>query len=150
MDSPVARLFCALLVLAIFAWALMTPAALAQSSRIVTNQPARPVNADSLLQTSRDYFVQQRYEEALAPTRALVELHPTTPVYIERLALIYQRLQRHAEEAAAWERFIEHSPTPADACPAIANAYEAAQQVDQAVSARERCWAMAPTRMAPR
>ena len=72
---------------------------------------------------SRDEFAAGRWAEALAPTRALVERFPTQQVYSDRLARIYFHLGKPADEAAAWEQFVKSSPTPEDACPALAQAY---------------------------
>ena len=69
---------------------------------------------------------------------------PVQQVYAERLARIYGKLNRAADEAAAWERFIDVSPTPVDACPAIGNAYARAGEPQKSLEAFERCVSFDP------
>lgn len=138
MQSPVARLAGALAMLALFHWTLQ-PLAHAPG-------PARSADIDveALLQTSRDFYAQRRYDEALPPTLALVERYPAQQVYLERLSHIYHALGRYQDEAATWLRFMDRSPTPWDACPAVADAHAAAGDPGGATAAFERCWAVAP------
>ena len=96
---------------------------------------------DALLVASRDAFVGERWEDALAPTRTLVERFPGQHVYIARLAEILHKLERPADEAAAWELFMDRSPLPAEACPFIGNAYRRIGKYDLALGAFERCFA---------
>jgi tetratricopeptide (TPR) repeat protein len=101
------------------------------------------VDADSLLVASRQHYAAGAYREALPPTEALVARFPAQHVYLERLAFIYQRLGRYRDEAAAWQRFMERSPTPWEACPAIGRAHAAAGDDRAAFAAYEACWAVA-------
>ena len=56
----------------------------------------------------------------------------------------YGKLNRAADEAAAWERFIDVSPTPVDACPAIGKAYARAGEPRKSLEAFERCVSFDP------
>src|SRR5688572_26565922 len=67
----------------------------------------------------RQLLGSERYGDALAPTLEIVRINPANQVYIRQLADIYDHLGRPREAAQAWERFVEHSPTPVEACPAI-------------------------------
>jgi tetratricopeptide (TPR) repeat protein len=60
------------------------------------------------------------------------------------LATIYGHLNRPAEEAAAWERFVASSPNPNEACPGIGNAYRRAGHIDKAIDAFARCLSFDP------
>lgn len=101
--------------------------------------------AQEWVTASRDAFESAQYEDALEPTIELTRAFPNQQVYAERLALIYQRLDRPADEAAAWERVVAVSPTPVDACPAMPDAYvRAAGLTEQAIDAFTRCSAFDP------
>lgn len=127
---PESRALLAGLTLAIFAWTL-TPRAL----------PARAadVEAEKLLALSRQAFDKGNWDAALGPTAALVERFPNQQVFAERLARIYAGLDRAADEAAAWERFLRVSPTPEDACPTVAEAYWRAGDQEKSLDASIRC-----------
>ena len=49
-----------------------------------------------------------------------------------------------ADEAAAWERFIDVSPTPIEACPHLGNAYARAGEAARSLEAFERCVSFDP------
>ncbi len=95
---------------------------------------------DALLVRSRDTFAAEQWAEALEPTRQLVARFPGQHVYLARLAETYRKLGRPADEAAAWETFMDRSPLPADACPFIGHAYRKLGKYDQALNAFERCY----------
>jgi tetratricopeptide (TPR) repeat protein len=99
---------------------------------------------DALLIKSRDTFTAGQWADALAPTRQLVARFPGQHVYLARLAEIYRKLGRAADEAATWETFMDRSPLPADACPFIGHAYRKLGKYDQAVKAFERCYEADP------
>ena len=99
---------------------------------------------NSLVAASSEHYQAERYSDALAPTEALVARYPTQHVYLRRLATIYQHLGRRRDEAAAWHRFIDVSPTPWEACPAVATAHVAANDPSGALAATETCWKVAP------
>jgi Flp pilus assembly protein TadD len=112
-------------------WAL-TPRAVA-----TTNEPGPA--SETLLAESRTAFDRKQWNEALEPTRTLVERFPTQHLYMERLALVYQGLGRHAEEAGAWEQVLKVIPASENACHAIGNAYQRAGNVPAAIDALRRC-----------
>jgi len=105
MNNPLPRVAGAVAVLALFhAVLLEQPPAeeLAPGSAAL----------DRTLVASRDAFAGGRFEEALEPTLALVEAMPGQPMFLERLAVIYQELGRPAEEARTWDEFVDASATP--------------------------------------
>ncbi|MFO0983149.1 MAG: YaiO family outer membrane beta-barrel protein [Planctomycetota bacterium] len=81
----------------------------------------RPTRAHLAAQQRPD-GARKRYQEALAPSLELQRV-PGNHVYLERLAEIYDHLGRFAEEAAMWEQYLLHAPTPVEACPRISEAY---------------------------
>ena len=113
-----ARLAGGALVLAVYAWTLR-PSPVAVSAGLVRTDP----EVERWLALSEETFNARGYADALEPTTRLVERFPTQHVYAERQARIFEKLGRPSDEAAAWERFVDLSPTPVDACPAIGNAY---------------------------
>ncbi|MBP7777462.1 MAG: hypothetical protein KA371_10060 [Acidobacteria bacterium] len=95
---------------------------------------------DGLLVDSREAFSSGRWQDALEPTKAIVARFPGQHVYLARLAEIYNKLERPEDEAATWELFMDRAPLPAEACPAIGNAYRRIGKYDLALSAFERCF----------
>jgi tetratricopeptide (TPR) repeat protein len=95
---------------------------------------------DDLLVDSREAFSSGRWQEALEPTRAIVARFPGQHVYLARLAEIYNKLERPQDEAATWELFLDRAPLPAEACPAVGNAYRRIGKYDLALNAFERCF----------
>jgi tetratricopeptide (TPR) repeat protein len=95
---------------------------------------------DSLLVESRDAFASGRWQDALEPTKAIAARFPGQHVYLARLAEIYNKLERPADEAATWELFMDRAPLPAEACPAVGNAYRRIGKYDLALKAFERCF----------
>lgn len=81
----------------------------------------------------------ERHGEALAPTLEIVRLNPANQFYIKQLADIYDRIGRPADAAEAWEEFVDRSPTPVEACPAIGRAYEKIGDIAKAHDAYRRC-----------
>jgi tetratricopeptide (TPR) repeat protein len=96
---------------------------------------------DALLVASREAFTAGQWQDAVAPTRALVERFPGQPIYVSRLAEIYNKLGQTANEAAAWELFMERAPLPSEACPSIGYAYRRLGKDELALGAFERCFA---------
>jgi tetratricopeptide (TPR) repeat protein len=99
---------------------------------------------DALQVRSRDHFVAEQWAEALEPTDQLVTRFPGQHVYMARLAEIYRKLGRPADEAATWEAFMDRSPLPAEACPFIGHAYRKLGKYDQALAAFSRCFEADP------
>jgi cytochrome c-type biogenesis protein CcmH/NrfG len=99
---------------------------------------------DRDIRESRALFDAKRFEDALPPTERLATQLSTQAIYHERHALILRALSRPADEAQAWERMMAASPTPVDACPMIAEAYEKAGDAARAHTALERCASLPP------
>jgi tetratricopeptide (TPR) repeat protein len=96
------------------------------------------------IERSTQAFSTRRYSDALEPTRRLTERLPSQPIYFDRLARIEHELGQFREEAGAWEGVFRTSPTPVDACPMIAEAYEKSSDAARAIGAYERCVAAEP------
>ena len=105
-----------------------------------TDADADAAAIDGLLVASREAFVSERWQDALEPTKAVVERFPSQHVYLVRLAEIYNKLERPGDEAATWELFMDRAPLPTDACPKVGNAYRRIGQYDKALNAFERCF----------
>lgn len=127
---PESRALLAVLCLAVFGWTLTPRAAPATKAED---------EAEQLLVISRTAFDARNWDAALAPTTALVERFPNQQVFAERQARIFAALNRPADEAAAWERFMRVSPTPEDACPQVAEAYMRAGDAATSLATSERC-----------
>lgn len=86
----------------------------------------------------------KQYERALPLANELRTLHPDEPLVELWLALTYHGLHRFADEARAWERFIEIGSAPEEACPWMALANELANpgKPEIVIEALERCTTM--------
>ena len=81
----------------------------------------------------------EQWESALQLTLSLIDGYSAKAPYLARLALVYNRLHRPVDEVATWERFMEVSPRPGQACPMIGKAYRGLGQYDHAITAFTRC-----------
>lgn len=86
----------------------------------------------------------EQWDDALALTLDLVARFGERPDYVARLAGIFNRMHRPADEIGAWERFMRVSATPQLACPALGRAHRGLGQYDQAIEAFRRCLAADP------
>jgi hypothetical protein len=105
------RLSGGVLVLTVYTWVLKPPAA-SVSSRVDLSD----ARAERDFALSDAAFKAGRYADALQPTSRLVQRFPAQHVYVRRLAEIFWKLGRPAEEAAASERVVELTPTPVEGC----------------------------------
>ena len=96
------------------------------------------------IESSQKAFSARQYGDALEPTKRLTERLPSQAIYFDRLARIQHELGRFHEEALAWEGVFRASPTPVDACPMIASAYDRSSDSGRALDAYERCAAAEP------
>ena len=117
------------------------PAGATAAPDATANAGADAAAIDALLVASREAFVSERWQDALEPTKAVVERFPGQHVYLARLAEIYNKLERPKDEAATWELFMDRAPLPAEACPNVGYAYRRLGQHDKALNAFERCFA---------
>jgi tetratricopeptide (TPR) repeat protein len=86
-----------------------------------------------------------QYAQALTLATELKTKYPNEPLIELWLTEIYRGTQRYADEAQAWERFIEMGSAPDEACPGLANAYAMSKPNQLDLAAHERC-----TRLDPR
>jgi tetratricopeptide (TPR) repeat protein len=134
-------------------WALAVHALLliAYVAALTVFRPALPSSEAIAVARSRELAARirilmgsERYDQALAPTVEIVRINPANQVYMRQLADIYDHIGRPAAAAAAWEQFVNHSPTPEEACPAIGRAYEKIGDMGKALDAYRRCVTYAP------
>lgn len=139
MRGPLARLAAGIALLGtyyltLFGFATATPAA----APLVDPALSRDIEA------SQEAFSARLYGDALEPTKRLTERLPSQAIYFDRLARIQHELGRPRDEALAWEGVLRTSPTPVDACPMIASAYDRSGDAVRALDAYERCVAAEP------
>ncbi len=87
----------------------------------------------------------QQYDEAEEIYAKLHKEFANNAVYSGELAKIRHAQQRYEEEAALWEEFVLHSPTPVEGCPQIGDAYRSAGDKVKALDALKRCWEYEPS-----
>ena len=80
-----------------------------------------------------------RFTEALPLAIDLDRAYPGEPQIAWWFARVHHGLQDPAREAAAWERYVESSPAPGDACPAWPEAFAHAGKPAESLHAYERC-----------
>lgn len=88
---------------------------------------------------------EKRYADALPIALDLERTYPDEPLVAYWIGRIRGGLDDRAAEAAAWEHYVAISSTPAEACPALAEAYAAAGRADAALDAYARCAAFDST-----
>ena len=137
MQTAGARLAGAIVVLAVYYWTLFVSPAF----------PA-PHAAEAQLQqdtqASQTLFSAGRFADALPPTERIVQQWPGQAMYHERLAVIFQKLDRPVDEGREWEAVRTTLPTPIDACPMVAEAHRRANREDLALAAFEKCATLLP------
>jgi tetratricopeptide (TPR) repeat protein len=84
-------------------------------------------------------IAERRFAEALPIAAELESAYPRDAIAPFWLAAIYRGLERPADEAAAWERFVSLSATRDVACPALPHAYSRAGNEHDALRALVRC-----------
>ena len=85
-----------------------------------------------------------RFADALPLVIELDRAYPRQAPIALLLARVHHGLNDAAREAAAWERYLATSPAPAEACPALPEAYASAKQPAESLRAYERCAQFAP------
>lgn len=95
----------------------------------------------ALLDLANTRIKEERYTEALDSVMKLYQSYPENPVYIQKVAEIYNHLGRYKEEAELWEKFIQNAPLPWEGCPQIGLAYQKQGLNKQSIDAFERCLA---------
>ena len=119
MRRPAVRFAYALVLLALYYQTLLGSARPAAEPPVtVDDSTLRDIEASQLA------FSAGRYAEALAPTERLTQKLPGQTMYFDRLARILGGLGRPRDEVRAWEEVFRTSPTPVDACPMLAVAYD--------------------------
>ena len=105
------------------------------------------VGFDALSPRAREVersLADHQYEQALTLANELKTKYPNEPLIELWLAEIYRGTQRYADEAQAWERFIETGSAPDEACPGLANAYAMSKPEQLDFGAFERCTKLDP------
>jgi len=85
-----------------------------------------------------------RFADALPLAIELDRAYPRQAPIALLLARVHHGLNDAPQEAAAWERYVAMSPAPAEACPALPEAYARARQPAESLHAYERCVQFAP------
>jgi tetratricopeptide (TPR) repeat protein len=81
----------------------------------------------------------RRFSQALPIALELESAYPTDALAPYWLAAIYRGLDRPADEASAWERFVSLSATREVVCPQMPDAYVRAGNAQEALRALVRC-----------
>jgi len=137
MQTPGARLAGAAVVLAVYYWTLF-------GSFTAPGQDAVEEQLQQDIQASLTLFNAGRFADALPPTERIVQQWPSQAMYHERLALIYQKVDRPSDEVREWDAFMAASPTPVDGCPMVAEAHRRNHREDLALVAFEKCASLPP------
>ena len=118
-----------------FYYLVVNPLVLEEQSGKILPEEAQQMRQIALLMMER-----KKFQEAREPLQTLHEAFPDSHIYHHDLAEVHHALGEYAEEAAMWELFLQHSPTPVEACPQISNAYEALGKREDAFRATRKCW----------
>ncbi len=103
------------------------------------------VEAASTLAAEVDALVRQdRLADAIPGLELLLAQNESNDYNLLLLARAYGVAKRPAEAVTVWQRFMERSPVPLEACPEFPRQYEALSRRDDALAAFERCLALEP------
>ena len=142
--TPVLRLVCAATLLAAYQYFLFPGGRFSKAESPVAAAALLDHAVMADIDASETAYKAGRHADALEPTRRLTERMPTQAMYFDRLARIQHALGSSLDEARSWERVFALSPTPLDACPMLAQAYEAARDATRGLGAYERCLEVEP------
>lgn len=142
MTSPLARLVACGFVLALGAWGLHVRTGLEASD--ASGDGLSLERARSLQDRSHALLGQGREDEALPLLQQLHDAFPDNPIYLRELAEIHDARGEWQTEVGLWERYLELSPTPWDACPKLGDAYRKLGKQAESIRAFERCLATQP------
>lgn len=138
MDSPAARIVLGVTAVGLYAWQAIFPV---QPAGVAEQTPQQIAGEAAKVKTM---IKEARYEEALRPALELSASFPQNDIYINQLADIYHQQHRPKEEAEQWERYMNVSPTPEDACPHLNHAYLTMRDRARQTASAERCVALDP------
>ncbi len=144
MSTPLFRTIGSVVALSVCYWGLFVrprrqPVALADPSEGLSAEEAgRLQERLAVLMRAR------RFEDARPLAQSMVKEFPNNPIYLRRLAEIQGELGNSREEAEAWEGFMKVSPSPAEAFPALGNAYRRMGRIDRCIEAFQRAVALEP------
>ena len=141
-SQAVLRIVIAAGVVGLFYWALFTGSG--PGRRSTAPSPPDAERTKHLAEESRELIRKGDYAAALGRVQALHDAYPSSPIYIDQLAIVLHHLNRPADEAAILEEYLVKSPTPGDGCPRLGLAYRASGREDKALDAFERCLALEP------
>lgn len=140
-DIPFVRFSVPCVLLYLFYWFLMVnPPVLEENTGKILPDEAQQMRQIALLRMEK-----KKYKEALEPLQALHDAFPDSHIYQRDLAEVHHALGELEEEAKMWELFLQHSPTPVEACPEISDVYKALGKEDAAFDATRRCYEYDPT-----
>lgn len=96
------------------------------------------------LEESRRLMREGALSEALTITRRLHRAFPDSHTHLFQIATLESQVGTPLATAEAWQEYLDLSPTPLEACPAIGHAWQAAGRSDRALAALEFCLSIDP------
>jgi tetratricopeptide (TPR) repeat protein len=136
MQSKPLRIITPLAILLLFYWAIYVSPNMVNGDTEILN----PGQAREILDESRVKIREKKYEEALKLTHRLHKAFPQNHIYLEQLALVNHYLARYLDEAECWNKYMQYSPTPLDACPQYGEAYRALGMINEMHEACKKCY----------
>ena len=141
-EIPFLRFSVPCAILYIFFYALVINPPIEDEDR---HKGLSPEDVRILRQKGQALLDTEQYDDADEIYARLHKEFADNAVYSANLAKIRHTQRRYDEEAALWEEYIQHSPTPVEGCPQIGFAYRSAGDSVKALDAQKRCWEFEPT-----
>jgi len=144
MSTPLFRTLGSVAALSVCYWGLFVRP---RRQPVVVADPSEGLSAEEAGRLQERLAVlmrNRRFEEARPLAESIVKEFPNNPIYLRRLAEIQGELGHPQEEAEAWERFMKVAPSPAEALPALGNAYRRQGKIGPCIDAFERGVALEP------
>jgi tetratricopeptide (TPR) repeat protein len=99
------------------------------------------VSAEALRRVDR-LLARAQFSEALPLALENRQRYPGETAAAWQVARAYQGLRRPADEAAAWEAYLLHSPPTNDVCLRLSDVYRELAQPDKVIALVNRCLAL--------
>jgi tetratricopeptide (TPR) repeat protein len=113
--------------------------------RATPPETGMPVKAVAALAAEVDGLIRtERLVDAIPGLETLLARNGSNDYYLLLLARAYGAAKRPSDAVPLWQRFMDRSPVPLEACPEFPRQYEALGRRDDAIAAFERCLALEP------
>lgn len=143
MDVPFFRFAYPVLILWIF-WKMFVVNPWVELTEEEAKKYLSVETIQELIHEARVHTEKGRLKEALVPLRRLHLANPDNAIYLRQIAKLEEDTGNPAEAVRMWKLFMQHSPTPIEACPQVGMLQEKLGDRKGAFESYEQCWTIEP------